>query len=77
MLLQPGADLPLHLLEEGWRKCWSKRRSLSYYFNLKTGQTLLYLMQEVAATVACSIGEYSEKKGVEGDYNSNTEVMQE
>ena len=71
MLLQPGADLPLHLLEEGWRKCWSR----SYYFNMKTGQTLWYLMKEAAVAVA--VAEYSEKKGVEGDYKSNIEVKLE
>ena len=69
--------MPLHLLEEGWRKCWSKRRSRSYYFNLKTGQTLWYLMEEEAATVTGSIGEYSEKKGLEGDYKSNIKVKLE
>ena len=44
---------------------------------LKTGQTLWYLMEVVSATVAGSIGKYSGKKGVEGEYNSNTEVKQE
>ena len=70
-------DLPLHLLEDGWRKCWSKTRSRSYYFNLKTGETFRYATEVVAATGAGSIGEYSEKKEAEANYDSNTEIKQE
>ena len=67
--LKPDGDLPLNLLEEGWRKCWSKTKSRQYFFNLKTGQTRWYLIEVVAAREFVPRVDYSEK----ADYNSNTE----
>ena len=71
--LKPDDDLPLNLLEEGWRKCWSKTKSRQYFFNLKTGQTRWYLMEVVAATEFVPRVDYSEKNESKADYNSNTE----
>ena len=33
-------DLPLELLERGWRKYWSRRESRAYFFNKETGETV-------------------------------------
>jgi len=36
----PGRDLPLELLEAGWRKFYSKREQRPYFFNKFTNQSL-------------------------------------
>lgn len=33
-------DLPLELLQRGWRKFWSKRENRPYYFNKLTNESL-------------------------------------
>ena len=51
--------------------------SRGYYFNVKTGQTLWYMMEVIAATVAGPIEEYSEMKVLENDCEINTEIKLE
>lgn len=36
----PVHDLPMELLQAGWRKFWSKRENRPYYFNKLTNQSL-------------------------------------
>ena len=33
-------DLPAELLQQGWRKFWSKRENRIYFWNKATGQSL-------------------------------------
>merc|ERR1719249_438240 len=33
-------DLPPELLQQGWRKYWSRRENRPYFFNRATGETL-------------------------------------
>ena len=36
----PVHDLPVELLQAGWRKFWSKREQREYYFNKNTNESL-------------------------------------
>ena len=73
----PDLDLPLYLLEEGWRKCWSQSRSHHYYFNLKTGQTLWYLLEGIAVKGSAHHEEYSERKMLENMSNIKADIKLE
>jgi len=40
-------DLPEELLQQGWRKYWSKRENMPYYFNKITNESLWEVPQLV------------------------------
>lgn len=35
-----GEELPTHMVNQGWRKFWSKRENRPYYWNKATGESL-------------------------------------
>ena len=37
---EPGSDLPVEMLQAGWRKFFSRRENRPYYFNRITNQSL-------------------------------------
>jgi hypothetical protein len=41
----PSDDLPEELLQIGWRKYWSKRENMPYYFNKITNESLWEMPQ--------------------------------
>ena len=48
-------DLPEELLEIGWRKFWSKRENMPYYFNKITNESLWEMPQLLPVSVTCSL----------------------
>lgn len=46
----PVHDLPVELLQAGWRKFWSKREKMPYYFNKLTNESL-WEMPQITAQV--------------------------
>jgi WW domain. len=38
-------DLPPELLQQGWRKFWSKRQNRPYFWNKQTGESLWEMPQ--------------------------------
>ena len=57
----PSDDLSEELLQMGWRKYWSKRENMPYYFNKITNESLWELPQVVHVSVTLLISRPSRR----------------
>ena len=50
----PVHDLPVELLQLGWRKFWSRRENRPYFFNKHTNESM-WEMEQLLAHVAAAV----------------------